>query len=647
METASEIIIEGTAVKVFSMSAVVVGSGASGFCAANTMIREGMEDVALITEDINFGTSRNTGSDKQTYYKLTLAGDGGDSVNEMAKNLFAGQCVDGDTALAEAALSARGFFHLVDIGVPFPSGRYGEYVGYKTDHDPRQRATSAGPYTSRMMTECLQKESQKLGLKIFDRQQVISLLHKDNFYAVLCFSDTGYTLFNCSSIVLATGGPASLYNNKVYPPSQAGASGIAFNAGIRGKNITEWQYGLASVAPPWNVSGSFMQVLPRFVSTNKEGEDAREFLQDFITGKGDLLSRTFLKGYQWPFDVRKCSDGSSLIDILVYRETVLNSRRVFLDYRVNPFEDKDIDYNIISPEAREYMQSRGICFGTPIERLRHMNEPAYQFYLGHGIDLEKDMLEVALCAQHNNGGLAADAWWQTNIEGIFAVGEACGSHGVYRPGGSALNAGQAGAMRAALYITEKRNTSPQDAGSTAKCFKEDIAAVIKQGQGFISTNSNVEELILQCQNAMDEAGASMRSREKISSALAKAKKLYSEFNEKVKIASAGEMARAYRLYDILIAQIVYLSAMENYIEEGGASRSSALYYNPKGELPAPGLPEAFRYTLSGTDLSKKVQEAEFKNGECSFFWREVNPIPKEDSFFENVWKTFRENKNIY
>ena len=38
----------------------------------------------------------------------------------MAQTLFDGGCVDGDIALAEAAVSTRAFFHLVDIGVPFP-----------------------------------------------------------------------------------------------------------------------------------------------------------------------------------------------------------------------------------------------------------------------------------------------------------------------------------------------------------------------------------------------------------------------------------------------------------------------------------------------------------------------------------------------
>ena len=81
-----------------------------------------------------------------------------------------------------------------------------------------------------------------------------------------------------------------------------------------------------------------------------------------------------------------------------------------------------------------------------------MNPQAIAFYQDQGVDLHREPLEIALCAQHNNGGLLVDAWWQTNIKGLFAAGEVSGTHGVYRPGGSALNAGQAGSLRASQYI---------------------------------------------------------------------------------------------------------------------------------------------------------------------------------------------------
>ena len=76
----------------------------------------------------------------------------------MASALFSSGSTDGDTAYAEAALSLECFYNLVRIGVPFPRDEYGDYPGYKTDHDEKKRGTSAGPYTSRIMTEKLEKE---------------------------------------------------------------------------------------------------------------------------------------------------------------------------------------------------------------------------------------------------------------------------------------------------------------------------------------------------------------------------------------------------------------------------------------------------------------------------------------------------------
>ena len=130
-------------------------------------IKNGERDLAIITENIKSGTSRNTGSDKQTYYKLTLSGNDADSVRNMAEDLFAGQCVDGDQALCEAALSARCFFALTELGVPFPCTEHGEFMGYKTDHDRGRRATSAGPYTSKLMTEALERSVKEKQILIF------------------------------------------------------------------------------------------------------------------------------------------------------------------------------------------------------------------------------------------------------------------------------------------------------------------------------------------------------------------------------------------------------------------------------------------------------------------------------------------------
>lgn len=635
--------------RVYTCNTAVVGTGAAGYNAAHRLWQLGQRDILILTENRVGGTSRNTGSDKQTYYKLTLSGGEPDSVGEMARTLFEGQCVDGDIALCEAALSAQCFLKLVELGVPFPRNRYGEYVGYKTDHDPRRRATSVGPYTSKQMTERLEQAVQDLGIPLLDKTQVIKIISDGSqVRGLLCLNVTAqkdedrFVLVRCKNVVYATGGPAGMYADSVYPFSQYGATGLALEAGVRGKNLTEWQYGLASVQPRWNVSGTYMQVLPRVYSALPDGSNEREFLMDFFTRPEDMLGKLFLKGYQWPFDVRKVEGGSSILDILVYLETC-KGRKVYLDYRTNPVGG-NFKYEDLPAEALEYLRRAGACFGTPIQRLAQMNQPAIDFYRDKGVDLYTQPLEIALCAQHNNGGLAIDCWWQTNLEGFFAVGEVAASHGVYRPGGTALNAGQVGSTRAAQYIAARRQGEPEGD------FRELAAAALTQmgtlADAAMGEKGNVKELWQDAARNMSQWGAAIRDPEQIRNYAAQVGELQKEFAQKVKAASQVELSQVYRLRDMLISQGAYLTAMEDYVTQGGKSRGSALYTDPQGRKPYSQLPDAFTFALA-EGKGSLIQELWYEGEDCHIEWRSPRPIPEEDDFFENVWREFRKNEMIY
>lgn len=632
--------IAGRDVPVVTANTVVVGTGSAGFCAADRLWEMGQDDVVMVADKVHAGASRNAGSDKQTYYKLTLSGGDGDSVHEMARTLFAGGAMDGDNALAEAALSARAFLHLCDLGVPFPQNRFGEFIGYKTDHDPRRRATSVGPYTSRSMVQQLEKKVARNGTRIFDECRVVDVLTRPGadgpeVAGLLVLrtdvahdgAESPFLLFRCTNIVYATGGPAGMYATRVFPHGQWGASGAAYRAGVHGKNLTEWQFGLASTKPRWNVSGTYMQVIPRFVSTDADGGDEREFLTETIEDYGRLMTLVFLKGYQWPFDIRKALDGSSLIDLLVYRETVLRGRRVFLDFRRNPVRE-DFDPTALAPEAYEYLERAGVLSGTPIERLRRMNEPAYQFYLDKNpyVDLEKEMLEVDVCAQHNNGGLLVDAWWQSNVTGFFPVGEAGGAHGVYRPGGAALNSGQVGATRAAQFIAARRTDEPAGPEEFVAAAEPVLAGALdlvdratsRAAQGL---PDNTGDLLRDVGVLMSAKAGPVRSAASIHEALVQVHAWLTEYADLVTADAGSRRAvnRTFLVRDILTTAYVYLSAMADYVAHGGRSRGSVLYTDPEGSLPHVGygpesdreldLPEIFRFRLDGGALDDEVQEA--------------------------------------
>ena len=340
--------------------------------------------------------------------------------------------------------------------------------------------------------------------------------------------------------------------------------------------------------------------------------------------------------------MRKIADGSSIIDILVYLETC-KGRKVYLDYRTNP-AGGEFSYDALLPEAREYLTRVGAGFGTPIERLAQMNQPAIDFYRDKGVDLYTQPLEIALCAQHNNGGIGIDCWWQTDVNGLFAVGEAAASHGVYRPGGTALNAGQVGSTRAAQYIAA-RCRGDASAGFDAAASAA-LAEIVALADVCRADTGNVRALWQHAAEEMSRCGAAIRDPAQIRAYGKQVEAQLADFAQTVKAGSRTELAMLYRLRDMLLSQRAYLTAMTDYTAHGGKSRGSALYTDlTGGTKPFGQLPDTFTFALDETE-SPLIQELWFEDGTCRTAWRAPRPIPGDDDFFENVWRSYRETGNI-
>ena len=561
---------------------LIIGSGCAGFHTAERLHQLGVTDIAILTEGRNCGTSRNTGSDKQTYYKLSLCGGEGDSVREMAQTLFDGGAVCGDTALCEAAYSTRCFMHLVELGVPFPTNEYGEYAGYKTDHDPRSRATSCGPLTSKYMTEALERAVTARNIEILDGYLAVKILTEDGTVcglAAVAVENGETTVFSCKNVVLCTGGPAGIYRNTVYPESQHGGTGLAIDAGATMANLDQWQYGIASIAFRWNLSGTYQQVLPRYLSVDADGTE-REFLYDALGV--DSLGLIFLKGYQWPFDTRK-TDGSSRVDLLVANE-IKQSRRVYLDFTQNP-KGLENGFSVLPAEGYTYLAKSGALFGTPIERLAHMNRGAIDLYAAHGIDLYTERLEIAVCAQHCNGGVAVDAHWQSDIRGLYAAGESAGTFGVYRPGGSALNATQVGSLRAAEHIAAQKD------GDTPIPTAIYTPPTIRRGE------SNLTGIRAEIRQEMSRVADFARDKDDMQALLERLDDLCTHFTKRTAISSPRETAEWYRLRDMTLTARAALSAMLCSAREIGSHGSA---YIVGDNAPAPDTPRTTRTLTRGT-----------------------------------------------
>ncbi|MFW5829168.1 MAG: oxidoreductase, partial [Planctomycetota bacterium] len=506
-----------------------------------------------------------------------------------------GGCMDADTAYCEAVGSIQAMAGLQYLGLPLPQDRFGAVLRYQTDHDETGRATSCGPRTSRLMVRVLAAEALRLGVRCLPKCEAVQLLTTPDGSAVAGVlaidhgrheDNGGFCLLLAPDVVLATGGPGELYRDSVYPRHCYGALGMALEAGLAVCNLTESQFGIGTRRQefPWNLSGTYAQVMPRIWSEDAEGR-SHEFLGGYYRSTRELAANTFRKGYQWPFHATRMLDfRSSLLDLAVH-EQVQQGRTVYMDFLRNPAPGPDgaaFRLDDLDTDVHAYLAANQALQELPIERLQRMNPLAIELYRMHGTDLTSDPLPFAVNNQHMNGGIAVDSWGMSSLRGCYAVGEVAGTHGVTRPGGAALNAGQVGGLRCAEHIAARpgpgaaidptalasqvrsaadiRGQSGQEGALATRSVRTGIQARMSDHAGFIC---QVAEL-----PAARDAARSLRRR---------------IWQQGVHCRRPSQWAEAFRWRHLALLSEAVLDALVHYAGSGGGSRGARAYCTSDGD----------------------------------------------------------------
>ncbi|OQA02649.1 MAG: succinate dehydrogenase flavoprotein subunit [Planctomycetes bacterium ADurb.Bin401] len=395
-----------------------------------------------------------------------------------------------------------------------------------------------------------------------------------------------------------------------------------------------------------------MQVIPRIFSTDANGKDEREFLTPFFPSMSKMATDIFLKGYQWPFDPQRIENlQSSLIDILVFNENQ-KGRRVFMDFLHNPIGGKEMsEFKIedLEPEALNYLKATGAMQKLPIERLEHMNRPAIDIYKEHDIDLYTEPLEISVCSQHNNGGFAIDKWWQSNIKRTFVIGEMAGSHGIKRPGGSALNAGQVGASRAAEYIV---NVYADDTSN----IEDDLQvknSIEKISKLFCSDSDLIpQQVISEIQHRMTTFAGHIRKSENAQKALSDAIELHKKIQSKgFNFENPKDFITAIQAEHLAFSSIGYLKVIVELLNTGSGSRGSHLVLTDDGieihpDVKDPDNGKSLKFKPENKDLRNSIIRIQLDENTGIFECRSVpvRSAPKDRKAFEPAWTDYRQGK---
>jgi succinate dehydrogenase/fumarate reductase flavoprotein subunit len=389
--------------------------------------------------------------------------------------------------------------------------------------------------------------------------------------------------------------------------------------------------------------------MPYVYSTDDAGHEYN-FLADYYRTTQELVSNVFRKGYQWPFHASRTLDyGSSLVDLAIFRETQ-RGRTVWLDFQRNPLPvsgDLPFDLNRLDPDVRSYLENNNALLPTPIERLQRMNPLAIELYRQYRHDIARDPLPFNVNHQHMNGGVDVDIHGRSSLNGCYAVGEIAGTHGVTRPGGAALNAGQVFGQRCASHIHARLQRSP-----ARQVEPPQMAASLRSAINWLQSNTgnadgfSLDDLAHEVQARMSDHAGFVCHADEVPRALEDARSLNRAIATRgIHISEPRHLSEAVlRAQTALLSESV-LAALDYYIRDSGGSRGARMLCSESGSstpVTRLGYLEQYRFLSESTaHRQEKILLRYRPETGMDVFKRPLRPI--EDTgkiYFEKNWGAF-------
>jgi succinate dehydrogenase/fumarate reductase flavoprotein subunit len=241
-----------------------------------------------------------------------------------------------------------------------------------------------------------------------------------------------------------------------------------------------------------------------------------------------------------------------------------------------------------------------------------------------------------------------NANWQSSVEGLYAVGEASGTFGIYRPGGSALNSAQVGSMRSAEHIATTTEEDEPNLDFALNICSNSIDNFINEIKSILN-NKNVsgdfKDDLIKAQKIMTKNAAHLRNEYQIENALTEITNIENNIKNSV-MNSIYDIADYFNILSTLATQKAVLNAMLKAAQTS-KSRGSGLVLDNDGFEISEHLSK-FKYSPEKTEFKNAQFITEFKDKYFNTVVRKVRPIPTADNWFENVWNDFnKRNEKIF
>lgn len=337
--------------------------------------------------------------------------------------------------------------------------------------------------TGKEMVKAMVSALRKCHVPFYEDIMVTRLLKDDNGIigaAGVFLRTCEPVLFECKSIVMATGGAGALYANTDNPIDLTGDGyALALEAGASLRDMEFVQFFPIGFLFPEVLKGVIAGVMYYCRLRNANSE---RFMERYDSGRLELSTRDLV------------------------------TRAIMQEVR----EGRG------SPRGGVFMD---LTYHEP-GFLQHMMPGQYALYRNLGIDPEKEFIEVAPTCHFFMGGIDTDLHWQSSLPGLFAAGEVSGGmHGGNRLSQNALAeilVSGSGAGRAAAEHAAKTTRCMVDPGEARS--EEALLGCLLSAQSGLSPSSIRARL----QTVMWEEVGVFRSEVSLKKALAQLDELEAE-----------------------------------------------------------------------------------------------------------------------
>jgi len=317
---------------------------------------------------------------------------------------------------------------LVNLGVPFDTLNGEVALTKEAAHSVPRILHAGGDATGKHIEVTLSSRVRSSKIQVLEDCLVTEILVDrgtvKQVKALDCHTGS-VEKFDCHFLVLATGGAGQLYKFTTNSNVATGDGiALAYNAGAEMIDMEFLQFHPTALHLPG--------VTPFLIS-------------EAVRGEGGVLRN--VDGYRFMPDYTPEAD-------LAPRDVV--TRSILHEMRKTGSDRVFIDITQLPPYV----------ITTRFPQI-------YRFCRDHGLDITKDLIPVAPAAHYIMGGIKTNSWGETNIAGLFAVGEtACTDvHGANRLASNSLLEAVVFSQRIVERTTKKTapKTPDTDQGTGVRC----------------------------------------------------------------------------------------------------------------------------------------------------------------------------------